>query len=219
MSEKIQVMRSISDWTKNYGWKVYFNQVNSDNYPVFHANTNSKPDLLLTKNEYTILVEAKIGLDHEDMLNGIDQVLKYAGEYYTGRTQYKTNRQKRINAILLATKYSHGGYLYANESSLQYLTYSFLTEHYNMIEKPITHSLTRFLWRQWEKGIAFDYYEMLRRGEAAKHVSPPQKPFVGILVAKTLASTRQIPDMPYLYVNSNIFISMESDKISYFEEY
>ena len=219
MSEKIQIMRDLAEWFQEYGWTSYYNQKNPDGYPVFHANTNSRADLLINKNNYNVLVEVKHGREHQDILNGMDQIWKYAGEYYSGRTTYVSNGRKiGCNAFVLATKYSRNGYLYANESQLNYLEYDFLSEAFNMIEKPISHTITRFLWRQWEKGIVFDYFERLRRGKAGPRVIPPNKPRVGTVLAKTEARTRQIGTMPYLYLNSNEFVPMGCWNIRIFDE-
>jgi len=216
MSERDWVMRRLADWIKKNGWQVYYNQKNDD-YPVFRANTNSKPDLLITKNNYNIMIEVKNGQEHQDILNGFDQTIKYAGEYYTGRIRYKTVNQENIpiNAFLLATDTSHNGYLYANESELNYLTYGWLTETYNMIEKPITHTLTRLLWRTWQKGLACKTYELLRQGN--KNIKLPKKPFIGVLLSKTLASTNETSIEPYAYMNSNEFISLKYNEIKCFE--
>ena len=218
MSERLKVMRELSQWLQRYHWKVYYNQKNPDDYPIFHANTNSKPDLLLQKGKYNILVEVKQGHHHQDILNGIDQTWKYAGEYYSGRHVYTIDKKPLIiNAFVFATQYSICGFLYANESQLNYLEYDFLKEHYHMIEKPISHSIARFLWRQWEKGFVAEHYERLRIGKASNIVKPPQKPQVGILIAKTEPERRQIYDTPYLYLNSNYFIPMNYAVISRFE--
>ena len=217
MSEKIQVMREIADWVKQYGWQPYFNQKNTDNYPQFHANTNSKPDLLLQKNQYNILVEIKTGQDHQDILNGVDQTWRYAGEYYSGRAIYTIDNEKiTIDAITLATKFSKSGFLYIKESNVNYLEYSYLTETYHMIEKPITHTTTRFLWRQWEKGFVLDYYEKLRQGITEQNIILPNKPRIGTLLAKIQSENRQITTMPYLYLNSNNFVPMGCGKIESF---
>lgn len=218
MSEKIQVMRGIAQWLKPYGWKVSFNQKNEDNYEIFNANTNSKPDLLIQKNGYNILIETKNGEDHQDLLDGLDQTIKYAGEYYSGRSQYKKLIKIRINAFILATKFSPFGYLYSKESEMGYVPYTYLTETYNMTERPITHTLTRFLWRSWTKGLAAEHYEELRRGEASKQVEPPPKPYVGILCAKIYASTKQVTLIPQFHLNSNNFISANSERMDLFEE-
>ncbi len=207
MSEITQIQRDLAEWVTNYGWKVYYNQRNSDGYPTFHANTNAKPDLLLSKHGYNILTEVKIGRKHQDILNGFDQIIKYTGEYYTGRVQYTNPNPIRINAFTFATKYSQNGYLYADESKLNYMEHGYLSERQDMTEKPITHTVTRFLWRQWEKGLAFDHYSELRRGMSAG-ISPPPKPYIGVILAKTIHSTHEVPLMPYLYLNSNHFIPM-----------
>lgn len=162
-----------------------------------------------------------MGKEHKDILDGIDQVLKYAGEYYSGRTQYRVNGQQvKVNAFLLATRYSESGYLYAKEDQLNYLPYSWLADNYNMIEKPITHSTTRFLWRQWEPtGYASLFFERLRRHKAKETINPPHKPFVGVLVAKTCSHPRaQTYETPFLYLNSNLFIPMNRMQIQCFDE-
>jgi hypothetical protein len=136
----------------------------------------------------------------------MDQTWKYIGEYYSGRITYTINSQKTpIQAFALATRYSPFGYLYSKEADLSYLSYQFLKETYNMIEKPITHSLTRFLWRQWEKGSIFNYYEELRRNLTSNTVNLPLKPKIGVLLAKTQNYPLQVNNVPSLYLNSNIF--------------
>lgn len=219
MSEKIQVMRDLAAWVTLYGWKVYYNQKNTDGYPIFSANTNSRPDIMITKNNYSILVEIKSGNDHQDLLNGFDQILKYVGEYYSGRVIYKTNITKKIDAFVLATKYSHDGYLYSNESKVGYIDYTgYLAQQENMTERPATHTFVRMLWRQWEKGLAFEHYSKLRQGISKVVYSLPKKPYVGVLISKTFMN-RQIEPQPYLYLNSNIFIPMEKNEIYCFGEY
>jgi len=211
-------MRELSEWVQQYGWKVYYNQKNEQNYPIFHANTNSKPDLLLQKNGYNILVEVKNGKDHLDILNGIDQLWKYTGEYYTGRVFYKTNyRTLSIDAFVLATHYSKRGYLYARESELNYVETDYLVIKEQLIEKPTTHNTTRILWREWEKGFVSDYYEELRIGKTKPFIVLPQKPKIGILVAK-IELNRQVHGMPYLYLNSNKFVPMGYNEIYIFSK-
>ena len=218
LSEKIQVMRDISEWIHHYGWKVYYNQRNSDGYPTFTANTNSRPDILITKKNYSILIEVKSCNEHQDLLNGYDQLLKYAGEYYSGRVTYKTNITRSINAFVLATKNSRDGYLYSNEANTGFVDYpGYLAQHLNMTERPITFFFTRLLWRQWEKGLVFRYYSKLRQGKSNELSLLPRKPYIGILIAKTLTN-RQIDPIPYLYLNSNKFRPLNYETIDVFEE-
>lgn len=218
--EKIQIMRNLAEWFEDYGWTVYYNQKNPDGYPTFHANTNSRGDMLLQKNNYFIMVEVKSGEDHKNILNGIDQILKYAGEYYSGRAHYHLNGTKiPIQGVFFATEFSDAGYLYRNESQINYLDYEYLSEEYNMVEKPITHSLTRFLWRQWEKGFAFLHFKDLRKGRARNGLNLPEnKPRVGTIVSKTYFDTRQTGNQPWLYANSNHFVPMGCKEIYCFEE-
>ena len=220
--EKIQVMRKLADWFEDYDWIVYYNQDNPDNFPVFHGNTNSKPDILLNKNGYSILVEVKSGEKHQDILNGIDQTLKYTGEYYSGRTHYHVNNSDlEIDGFFLATEFSKYGYLYSNESNIGYLDYSnkYLTQKMNMTEKPISHSLTRFLWRQWESGYAYKYFEDLRRGRAKESLNLPEsKPKIGTVVAKTKHENKQTTKRPFLFANSNEFVYMSWKEIYCLED-
>lgn len=218
MSEKLQVMRDIAEWVKEYGWTAFFNQKNTDGYSIFHANTNSKPDLLLQKNGYNILVEVKPGYNHQDILNGVDQIWQYVIEYYSGRAIYTLNESKlNIDAFVFATKFSQSGYLYGKESNINYLESPSLIELYQMIEKPITHTITRFLWRQWERGFVLDLAEKLRQGKAENQVVPPNKPRIGTLLAQVSSINRQISKMPYLYLNSNNFIPLGCSEIYTFQ--
>ena len=219
MSEKLQVMRDIAEWVKDYGWTSFFNQKNTDGFDIFHANTNSKADLLLQKNNYNILVEVKPGLEHQDILNGVDQTWRYISEYYSGRAIYELNNKRlTIDAFVLATKFSRSGYLYCKESNLNYLEAPSLIELYQILEKPITHTTTRFLWRQWEKGFVLDLAEKLRRGQANTQVFPPHKPRIGTLLAQISSVNRQISKMPYLYLNSNNFIPIGCSDIFLFNK-
>ena len=218
MSEKIQAMRDIADWVKLYGWKVYYNQKNLDGFPTFSSiGSSSKPDILITKNGYNVLIEVKPGKDHVDILNGFDQTINYAGEYYSGRIQYKTNITIPINAFVLATKYSRYGYLYSNEGDLPVLNYNNLKIRENMTEKPITFSVNRLFWRHWDSGLASEHFENIRRGQAQKNLVLPRKPYIGTMIAKTEATTGQITPEPYLYLNNNLFIPIGYDKIYAFE--
>lgn len=199
-------MRSIAQWLKPFDWKISFNQKNSDDYEVFKANTNSKPDILAQKSGYNILIEVKNGDDHQDILNGVDQTTRYAGEYYSGRSIYKKDSELKISAFVLATKFSPFGYLYGNEGQMGFVPYNYLLENYDLVERPITMTVTRLIWRNWTKGLAAEHYEELRRGEASHQVVPPMKPYIGIICAKTQASNKQVTIMPYLYLNSNNFV-------------
>lgn len=210
-------MRVIADWVTPYDWKVYYNKKNYEGYPTFHSKGGGgKPDILITKNGYNVMIEVKPCEKHKDILNGIDQTIRYVGEYYSGRTKYTIKREIQIDAFVLATKYSPYGYLYSLESSLGTIPYIALKKLWNMKEKPITHTTTRFLWRQWHKGLAHTYYENFRRGQTKKGLKLPNKPFIGTLIAKIDAETEQPSLEPYLYLNSNEFISLRYEKIDLF---
>jgi len=219
MSEVNESMRIIADWVIPYGWKVYYNQHKPDGYPTFKSKGGGgKPDILITKNGYNVLIEVKPCVKHRDILNGVDQVLRYAGEYYTGRTRYLITHELKIHAFVLATKYSPSGYLYSLEAQLKCLPYIELSEQRGMIEKPITHTTTRFLWRQWHSGLAHIYYEGFRRGQTTPGLVLPSKPLVGTLLAKIDVETKHPSSDPYLYLNPNKFIPIRYDKIYDFEE-
>lgn len=216
MSERLEVMRELSQWSQKCGWAIYYNQKNPDGYPVFHANTNSKPDILLHKNNYNVLVEVKTGENHQDLLNGLDQTWKYTGEYYTGRSIYTINKQKnlKINAFVFATKYSRFGYLYENESSQPFIDYHHLTDELDLIEKPVTFNFTRIMWREWDKGFLLKHYEQLRIGKTLQKL--PIKPRIGVMIAKT-SKKYGITNRPYFYLNHNLFVDSNRTWIDCFE--
>ena len=214
MSERIDAMRVIADWAEQYGWTAHYNQKNNSGFPVFHSQgSGAKPDIMISKGPYNVMIEVKPGGAHKDILDGVDQTIKYAGEYYTGRVKYKTNMIKKIDAFVLGTRFSPYGYLYGNEGGSKNLNYHSLKELYNMTEKPITYTAARFLWRNWQKGLAAKYYENIKIGLSAS-LSSPEKPFVGVLVSKICASTGQGTKEPYLYLNTNKFISLAYNEIS-----
>ena len=213
MSERIDAMRVIADWVEQFGWTAYYNQKNNSGFPVFHSQgTGSKPDILISKGKYNIMIEVKPGHGHKDILDGVDQTIKYAGEYYSGRVTYKTNTVKNIDAFVLGTRFSPYGYLYGNEADAKNLNYSNLKKLYDMTEKPVTYTATRFLWRTWHKGLAAKYYENIRIGNS-NSLRPPSKPSVGIMVSKIMASTGNISKDPYLYLNTNKFCPIQYDEI------
>jgi len=207
MSEKIKSMKMISDWLENYGWKVYYNQKNDEGRPTFHANTNSKPDLLIRKDGVNILVEVKKGNKHQDILNGFQQTMEYAGEYYIGRAKYKTKKEKNltINAFVLATQYSLSGFLYNDEKQTDWMNNQYLEKEWNIVEKPITHSVTRLMWREWKEGVYSDFYNIQRANRQAEGIKCPRKePKVGSLISRVDKKYR-ITEEPYLLLNSNKF--------------
>jgi len=222
IAEQVQVMRKLADWLENYGWTVYYNQTNTDGYDTFHANTNAKPDILLKKGDYYVLLEVKPCQKHNDLLDGRDQLLKYAGEYYSGRTSYylePNGDPLDIDAFVLATDYSREGYLFRKEDQLGFLESTYLAKHKNMIERPISHSVTRLLWRTWEQGLAHDYYRQFRSGDAAADTDiPDQQPLIGTLMAKIKKSPRQVTDHPYFFLNSNEFVPAGCGEIYVFED-
>ncbi len=215
MSELVETKKTISDWLKNHGWKVMWDQKNREGYPTFHSQPSTKPDILIQKNNYNIMVEVKPGKKHQDLLNGMigsskqTGIIQYAGEYYTGRTVYTekkpADRALDIDAFVIATKYSKNGYLYQEEEQHGYVKSSFLSKEYDLIERPITHSTTRMLWRLWEKGLASEHYNELKRGKASKKVKMPNKPKIGTLIAK-INRQRQVEKEPYFFLNSNEFV-------------
>jgi len=211
-------MRKISQWIEKTDWKIYYNQKNLDGYPTFTTvGSGAKPDILTTNKAQTILIEVKHGGTHQDILDGFDQIIRYAGEYYTGRIQYKTNITQRIDAFVLATNYSPSGYLYGNEGDLPFLNYTALKLLENMIEKPITHTVTRLMWRTWHKGLAAEHYEKIRAGGGSDHILP-NKPLIGTLLARTTATPQKISDDPWLYLNNNKFAPLNYKTINLFEE-
>jgi len=214
MSERIDAMRVIADWAEKFGWTAYYNQKNNSGFPVFHSQgSGSKPDILLSKNQYNVMVEVKPGRDHKDILDGVDQTIQYAGEYYSGRVTYKTNIVKNIDAFVLATRYSEFGYLYSLEGDLDNVNYpGYLKNEFNMTERPLTFSTTRFLWRTWHKGLAAKHYENIRRG-GPETIRPPSKPSVGVMVSKILATSGNTTKEPYVYLNTNKFCCLAYDKI------
>ena len=212
MSEKIQTMRTIAEWLEQDNWKIYYNQKNRENRPTFHANTNSKPDLLATKNNTNILIEAKPGDKHQEILNGYQQTLNYAGEYYIGRANYYKDKEKenqiKIDAVILATKYSQSGFLYNDEQKTNWMKNQYLEKEYNVKEKPATHTITRLLWRQWEKGTPGDYYNTMRINRKGRDIECPQnKPRIGTLISR-VNKQAQVTGEPYLLLNNNIFFDM-----------
>lgn len=215
MSEKIEAQRKISDWMQNYGWSILWDQKNQEGFDTFHSK-GGKPDILLQKNGYNVLVEIKPGKDHIDIIDGIEQTVEYAGEYYTGRNIYTTEKPGEpidIDAFLFATKYSKYGYLYSEEDQHNYVKGAYLKKRHNLIERPITHSVTRLMWRLWEKGLAIDHYRDLRKGEGSKDTILPSKPKIGTIVSQINAKTRQESKEPYFYLNSNEFAAAGYDDI------
>lgn len=219
MTEQIETMRRLADWISNGEWTVYYNQKNDDGYDKFHG-PSSKPDLLLKKNGYNVLVEVKPGDEHQHLLDGYGQTLKYAGQYWTGRaTNYRRNGKDEnldIDAFVLATSYSRDGHLYQKEQNTGTVNYSgFLAKEKGMDEYPITHSILRLMWRQWEKGKHNDYYRQLRRS-SNNSVKMRKKPKVGGIVSKIDYETKQSTSRPYFYLNSNQFEPLRKQKVKAF---
>lgn len=203
-------MNMIANWLDQYGWKVYYNQKNNDNRPIFHANSNSKPDILLEKNKIKVLVEVKPGNKHRDILDGYQQLVGYAGEYHIGRVQYDVEKRKNINinAFVLATQYSLSGFLYNDEQNTSWMCNDFLEEQYDIVEKPISHSITRLLWREWRSGIACDFYNIQRANRLAKGiVCPGKRPKIGILVSR-VDKKHRVTGIPFMFLDSNKFCDM-----------
>jgi len=214
-------MGTLADWLEKYNWKIYYNQKNEDNRPVFHANTNSKPDLFVSKADINVLVEVKPGNKHQDILDGYQQILEYAGEYHIGRTKYKKEDKEniRIDAFVLATQYSLSGFLYNDEQETDWMSNTWIEKNRNIVEKPITHSVTRLLWRQWEKGIPSNFFNIQRANKLAEGAQCPSKrPKIGTLLSR-VDRNRRITGEPYMFLNSNKFSDMtEEDDIYPFNQ-
>jgi len=216
MSEKVETMRKLADWIETFEWTVYYNQKNKDGYEVFHG-PSSKPDMLIRNNGYNVLVEVKTGSSHQDILNGYQQTLDYAGKYWSGRTSeyYRDDKDEelKIDAFVLATKYSIDGYLYGKEQNTNTIDYSgYLAKEKHMDEYPITHTVNRMMWREWESGKYSDYFRDLRR-DRSNSVLTRDKPKVGTLVSKVDAETKQSTVEPHFYLNSNQFVPAEVNQI------
>lgn len=212
MGEKLETMRKLADWIENYGWKVYYNQKNKSGYETFHG-PSTKPDLLLTKNGYRVMVEVKKGHEHQDLLDGFQETLEYAGKYWTGRaTGY--HRQDRdedldIDAFVLATQYSIDGILWQKEQNGSTLDYSgYLSRNKGIDEYPSAHTLTRLMWREWENGKYTDYFRDLRRSQK-QTVGMRQKPKVGSLLSKVDSDTKAPTTEPHMYLNPNDFVNLK----------
>jgi len=213
MSEIIKSMGMLANWIEKHNWKIYYNQKNKDGRPVFHANTNSKPDMLLKKNSANILVEVKKGNKHQDILNGYQQTMEYAGEYYIGRTNYNIENKENleINAFVLATQYSLSGFLYNDEKQTSWMNNEWIEREHNLVEKPITHSVTRLMWREWKEGAYSDFYNIQRANKLAEGIKCPSKePKVGSLICR-VNKKHKVTGEPYLLLNSNKFSDMTQD--------
>lgn len=211
--EQIDTMGTLSSWLEKYNWKIWYDKKNRENRPTFHANTNSKPDMLISKKETKILIEVKLGNEHQDILDGYQQTLDYAGEYHIGRTSYKIEEKDnlKINAFVFATYYSISGFLYNDEESQSWMDNSYLKKKENLVEKPISHSITRLLWRQWDKGIPCKYYKTMKANKRAKGINcPSKKPKIGSLMSRVDRNYRVTGD-PHLFLNSNNFVDISGE--------
>ncbi len=221
-SEAKDTMRKIANWLNDHGWQVYFNQKNKAGYATFHANSNRKPDLLIQKNNKNILIETKPGREHKDILDGYYQTIQYAGEYWTGQVNYhnpqkqqKLDDKLNIDAFLFATQSSLDGYLYNKEEGKEdYVEHrnDYLKNTIGIDEKLATHSITRLLWRTWDKGPASEYYKALRRQKNAEDVVLPSKPRVGALMAKIERHTRQVKNLPMAFLSSSKFMKLNKER-------
>jgi hypothetical protein len=216
MGEKIQSMRKLADWISEYDWEVYYNQKNKSGYDIFRG-PSKKPDLLLKKNGYNVLVEVKPGTKHKQILDGYQKTIDYAGQYWTGRQTdyYRDGKDEslEIDAFVLATQYSMDGFLYQKEQRTNTLDYSgYLAKKHDMDEYGITHTATRLMWREWEKGHNVDYFRDLRRSTNTQ-VRMKQKPKVGCLVSKVDQETKAATLEPHFFLNSNNFVPLGVEQI------
>lgn len=213
MNENLIISKDISGWLMRYDWTCYLNQKNNFGLPIFHTEGGgSKCDLIAKKANLTLGIEIKVGDAFQNILDGFQQTIEYAGEYYGGDIEYQINNKTiDIDSFLIATKYSPNGFLYANDNEFKTLNLAneFLTG-FDVGEKPITFTFTRLLWRMWNKGSVRDYYEQRRIGNKTNGRIPTRCPKIGILVARIKRSTQEISNEPWQYVNNNIFQNLKS---------
>ncbi len=121
--------------------------------------------------------------------------------------------RKNGYAFVLATQYSMDGFLYQKEQRTNTLDYSgYLAKKHDMDEYGITHTATRLMWREWEKGHTVDYFRDLRRSRNTQ-VTMKQKPKVGCLVSKVDQETKAATLEPHFFLNSNNFVPLGVEQI------
>lgn len=161
--KEAQIKLSIGDWLKGIGCKVYDEKNNpkrpdwDGTFQVENIQRGRKPDLVIgcrIADPYSMIgrqltryiaLEIKPGYKHVDLVNGFSDVIGYFTDYCWG-TRYSIKGEGRIHidAIVLATAFSHKGYLYGYEKQFGHR----FIEQVSRKFYPMTFTLSRLLWSQ-----------------------------------------------------------------------
>jgi hypothetical protein len=124
LTDEHAVWLKLSRWFDDHGADVYWEEDRPglpdywDEFDFFNMNSTERPDLIVDGDELTFAVEVKTGDTNSDILKGASQTVRYWRDYIRRDIDrsYRLNRKEiKIDAFLLATRYSPEGAVFRRE--------------------------------------------------------------------------------------------------------
>ena len=152
MGKRGRDIEQVSEWLQKKGFSLIYED-------SFRVSGRRRPDLLMPailqgkhqgevrKLEGYVAIECEHGDKHEEILNGIDDVVNQALDYFLGANYYIESRKKSkeevlIIAFLLATPYSKDGALFKRDRQFQQVKIEG-----QWSARPMVFTQARILWR------------------------------------------------------------------------
>jgi hypothetical protein len=111
-----ELNRFLSDWLmRKADAKVFWDRERSYGNGTFGISTRRRPDLVISSVANNYAVEVKREGELSRVLDGLHQTAQYWRDIETGEAEYEINGEAvEIEAVLLATRRSPAGHLFAN---------------------------------------------------------------------------------------------------------
>ena len=145
-------MLVLSNWLSNFNIKIWWNQKNDHNFPLFTTKGSKRSDLLMYANKKYYVIECKQADQKKKIYDAFFQLLNYSID----DTVYQIdNKQIKIDGYLLATENSINGHLFdvkydilmtGSDFSEQRL-WAIKDGQIPMCEHSMTEMICRLLWR------------------------------------------------------------------------
>lgn len=158
----------LTDWLKDNGATVYWEESNDWNHPTFsinrHTDHGRTPDLLIELGGYVFVVEYKTGSSVGQIYDALFQLGGYWVDYIKGDDYHADGRQKSVDGFLTASSHSPAGRLFPKyaerrqdysdmDTGRRFCSHSQLPpSEYRMTEQHI-----RLLWRYVKDATTEDH--------------------------------------------------------------
>jgi len=150
-------MLVLSDWLNNFNIKIWWNQQNEFNHPIFKTKGSKRSDLLIYANKKYYVIECKQANQKNKIYNSFFQLLNYS----INDTVYLINNKPvKVGGYLIATENSINGHLFDDKYDILMSDSDFSEQRLWAIKNgeipQCEHSMTEMFCRLLWRGI-FEY--------------------------------------------------------------